>query len=345
MSEVFERFDRNQAPLILVIDDADDSMRLVMRILQSAGYRTLSAAGGAIGVSLAEQYGPSAVFLDIQMPEMDGYETCRTLKSRLATADTPVLFLTGVEETDEIVTNCYDAGAHDLIFKPIRKISLLARLRVVLREQVLRESFRLLAIKDPQTGLDNRGQLFLQLTDAIISSKRDKTSSYLLLGGVDNLAVANERYGYGLGDEVILTLARLMKRFNSPDCHAGRVAGDTLAIVMKHSDERRVLAVCDRIRQTFAAITFDAETEPKHFTASLGISGFDGSAPDYDPDSMMSEADIALFVAKECGRGSACAFWELDQNSLPALTPEKRHARRRARRSSSRAFILGTATK
>jgi len=214
--------------LILVVDDADDSMRLVLRILQSAGYRTLSAESAAIGIPLAEQYSPSAVLLDIQMPEMDGYEVCRALKSRLATADMPVLFLTGLEPTDDVITQCYDAGAQDLIFKPIRKVSLLARLKVVLREQVLRESFRRLAIKDPQTGLDNRGQLFLHLTDSMMTAKREKTSSFLLLGGVDNLASANERFGYTLGDEVILTLARLMRRFDSPDCHAGRVAGDTM---------------------------------------------------------------------------------------------------------------------
>jgi len=326
-----------------VIDDADDSIRLVRRILRSAGYRTLVAESGAVGIPMAEQYHPSAILIDIQIPEMDGFEICHALKSRLSTSDTPVLFVTGLEETDDIVTKCYDAGAHDLIFKPIRKVSLLARLRVVLREQMLRESFRLLAIKDQQTGLDNRGRFFLQLTDAILSSKRDKTSSFLILGGVDNLAVANERFGYALGDEVILTFARLMMRFDSPDSHAGRVAGDTLAVVMKNSDERRALGVCERIRQTFAAIAFDAETDPKHFTAGFGITGFDGSDADYDPDTMMSEADVALFVAKDRGRGCACAFWDLDPDSVPPVSPEKRHARRKARRETNRAFIMGTA--
>jgi diguanylate cyclase (GGDEF)-like protein len=254
-----------------------------------------------------------------------------------------VLFLTGLEETDTVVTKCYDAGAHDLILKPIRKVSLLARLRVILREQAMRESFRLLAIKDQQTGLDNRGRFFMQLRDAILSSRRDKTSSFLILGGVDNLAVANERFGYALGDEVILTFARLMKRFDSPDSHAGRVAGDTLAIVMKNSEKRRALDVCERIRQTFAAIAFDAETDPKHFTASFGIAGFDGNDAGYDPDTMMSEADIALFMAKDRSRCGACAFWTLEPDSIPAITPEKRHARRKARRETHRAFIMGTA--
>ncbi len=334
---------REQAPLILVIDDASDSMRLVMSILQSAGYRTLSAERGATGIPMAEQYNPNAILLDIQMPEMDGWKVCRALKSRLSTSDTPVIFLTGLEETDEVIAKSYDAGAHDLIFKPIGKVNLLARLRVVLEEQMLRESYRQLAIKDSQTGLDNRGQFFLQLTDAVTSSKRDKTSAFLILGVVDNWAVATERFGHAFGDEVMLTLARLMKRLDSSDSHAGRVAGDTLAVVMKNSDEQRALGVCERIRKTFAAIAFDAETDPKHFTASFGIAGFDGDDADYDPDTMMSEADVALCVAKDRGRGTSQAFWDMDPEAVRAISPEKRQARREVRRATHRAFITGDA--
>lgn len=339
MSILNEAGERDHAPLVLMIDDAGDTMRLLGRILQQAGYRTLAAEDGEAGIELAERYPPNAILLDVVMPGMDGYVVCRELKSRLVTAEIPVMFVTGAEPTDEVIRRCFEAGAHDLLTKPINKINLLARLKVVIQEQELRESYRRLATTDFQTGLNNRRQFFLHLMDAMRVARRDKTESMLLLGNIDGLSRANEQFGYDFGDEVILTLARLLKRFNSPDCHAGRIAGDTLAVALKHCSQQRATAFARRVSQTFAAVAFDADTSPKHFTVSFGLACYAGDPPDHDADAIMSEADIALFYAKQVGRGRCCPFWTMDRKALPEVSAKKRHARRRARSKTNRAFV------
>jgi len=342
-----ESSDRDHEPLILVIINAVGLESTIKRALHRAGYRTISAEDSETGTAIAEKFIPHAVLLDTDLPGATGYAICQELKSRLPTADIPVLFLTGLSPTEEVIRHSFDAGAHDLIVKPDETsgdfgpfiANLLSRIRVVLREQDLREAYRRLATQDIQTGLENRRQCFLRISDAIMTAKREKTPSILLLGDVDQLGIINDKFGYDFGDEVILTFARLLKRFISPDCKAGRIASNTMAIILKNSSRDRGLAFCRRIAQTFAAIAFDAGTQPKHFTLSFGLSCYDGAEPEFCPDRLMGEADIALYEAKDRESNRICAFWDLDPASLPIVAPNKRHSRRKKRQKSNRVYI------
>ncbi|HWL91967.1 MAG TPA: diguanylate cyclase [Phycisphaerae bacterium] len=339
MQNSFEPNDRQESPLILVIDDAEDTMRLIVKTLQAAGFRTLWAEDGATGIVIAEKYQPDAVVLDLLMPDLDGYGVCEELKSRLTTADIPVLFLTGVTDTDDVIARCYQAGAHDLLTKPVRRVELVSRLQVVLRERALREVYKKLATQDPQTGVDNRRQTFLNITDGIISARRDQSDSALVLGDINNLTAVNQRHGYDFGDEIILTFARLLKRFVSADCKVGRIAGDTMAVVLKKTTRERAKEFCTRMERTFSSIAFDAGSSPKHFSASFGVSIYDGKDAAFDADEIMNEADLALVKAKFLGRGDVIAFWEIEEAEIPEIEKGKRRARKRRRIRSNHAFL------
>ncbi|MBX3394054.1 MAG: diguanylate cyclase [Phycisphaerae bacterium] len=339
MTDAGQSLDHNDAPLILVVDDSEDTMRLVVKTLQVAGYRTLWAEDGATGLVIAEKYQPDAIVLDVQMPDMDGFKVCEELKSRLNTADIPVLFLTGLKDSDELVTRCYESGAHDLIPKPVRRTWLVARLQVVLRERALREVYKRLATQDPQTGLDNRRQTFLSITDAIITARRNQTRSAVILGDINKLADINLKYGYEFGDEIILTFARILRRFMSAECKIGRIAGNTLAVILKNTDEARAREFCERIERTFSAIAFDAATSPKHFTASFGVAVFDGAASNGDADDFMSQADLALSKAKSVGRGGVASYWEMTPAERDSGFSGKRRSRKRRRIRTDRTFV------
>lgn len=347
MTAYHESDNRDHEPLVLVIINTSGVENAIKQALHRAGYRTISAEDAETGTAIAEKFIPHAVLLDTDLPGATGYVVCQELKTRLPTADIPVLFLTRLSPTEDVIRRCFDAGAHDLIVKPDEPsddfgpfiTNLLSRIRVVLREQDLREAYRRLATQDIQTGLENRRQCFLRISDAIMTAKREKTPSILLLGDIDKLGVINDKFGYDFGDEVILTFARLLKRFISPDCKAGRIASNTMAIILKNSSRDRGLAFCQRIAQTFAAIAFDADTQPKHFTLSFGLSCYDGTQPGYCPDKFMSEADIALYEAKDRESNRICAYWNMDLDALPVVAPDKRHARRKERQKSNRTYV------
>jgi len=112
---------------LLIVDDTPANIQILHQIFQSE-YDIFFSTSGAGGIEVAKRERPDIILLDIMMPEMDGYETCRTLKSDQATASIPVIFVTAMgEEEDE--TKGLDAGAIDYITKPISPPIVKARVR------------------------------------------------------------------------------------------------------------------------------------------------------------------------------------------------------------------------
>jgi diguanylate cyclase (GGDEF)-like protein len=339
MSTLSSDIERDDKPLVLIIDSDAATVRHVTHVLQPAGFRTMYAEDSASGMCIAEKYEPHLILLDLKPPQPDGFEACRQMKDRIRLADTPVVFITEMKKSDALVQQSFEVGGHDLLFKPLSDVELVARIRVALREQNLRESYRRLAVEDPYTGLANRRHFIVCITEAILSAQRIGEESILVIADIDNLMAYNDRYGHDLGDEAILTLARLFKRFQSPTCRVGRLGGEELAMVLSRSSRQAAWALCDRLRQTFAAIAFDAITSPKHFTACFGLASYAGDPAEFDVDQFLLQSDIALCAAKEHGRSRMASYWQLDPNCLPILSPKKRHARAKSRKRCQRAYV------
>lgn len=339
MDAVRSSRDHEDRPLVLIIDDDSAFVQQLSHTLQSAGFRITYAEDGETGLAIAEKYVPNVILLDLGIPGRGGVEICREIKSRLDLTDVPVIFLTEKQRDEALVAACFDAGGHDCLTRPISSAALLGRLRVAVRDQEIREAYRRLAVEDPLTGLANRRQLVMHVTEAVMASRRERSESVLILGDIDGLMGVNSRWGHDLGDEAILTFSRLMKRLAGPHCRAGRLGGDELAMTMVHTTRRAALTTCHRLRRTFSAIAFDATTHPKHFTASFGLACFNGDREEYDVDQFLTEADSALYAAKLLGRDRVVAYWELDPSSIPEIAPQKRHTRTRKRRRTERAFV------
>lgn len=331
--------DRSDAPMILVVDDGGELHSAISRLLQGTGYRTLFAEDSPTAVSIAEKYQPHVIVLDAEMAMIDAFELCNELKSRLHTTDIPIIFINEGEASEEIISKCFGAGGRDLISKPLNKVNLVSRLKVALREQSLREAYRQLAIQDHFTKLVNRRQSILEIQAMIATTRREHDECVLILGDLDDCAIINEKYGHDFCDEVILTFSRLIRRFVSSDCRAGRLNGDTFCIALRNCSRQRGIAMAERVGSTFAAVAFDAAKSPKHFTASFGVAHYACEPPDFDADTMLSEADVALFAAKGTARGTIKPYWTLDPDSLPIVTPEKRNARKKMRNRTNHTYV------
>ncbi len=125
-----------EAATILIVDDTPDNLRVLIDLLEASGFETRVATNGRDAVRIAELVRPSVILLDILMPEMDGFETCTRIKANPDTADIPVIFLSALADTDNIVRG-FEAGGVDYITKPFRREEVLARLRahVTIRSQ------------------------------------------------------------------------------------------------------------------------------------------------------------------------------------------------------------------
>jgi DNA-binding NarL/FixJ family response regulator len=114
---------------VLVVDDAPDSLGFLTETLDAAGFTVLIATDGEAALHLVAQITPDLVLLDAVMPGMNGFDTCRQLKLNPALLHLPVVFMTGLSETEHVVQG-FAAGGVDYVTKPIVAEELLARIRV-----------------------------------------------------------------------------------------------------------------------------------------------------------------------------------------------------------------------
>jgi DNA-binding NarL/FixJ family response regulator len=125
----------------LVVDDSPETLRLLTDALDGAGMTVMVALDGASAMRIVDQITPDIVLLDAVMPGMDGFETCRRLKREAGLSNVPVIFMTGLAETEHIVRGL-DAGGVDYVTKPIAIEEILARIRVHLANARMTQSAR-----------------------------------------------------------------------------------------------------------------------------------------------------------------------------------------------------------
>ncbi|WP_213772153.1 response regulator transcription factor [Bradyrhizobium sp. dw_78] len=125
----------------LVIDDSPETLRLLTDALDGAGMTVMVAMDGAAAMRIVDQITPDIILLDAVMPGIDGFETCRRLKREAGLSNVPVIFMTGLAETEHIVRGL-EAGGVDYVTKPIVIEEMLARIRVHLANARLTQSAR-----------------------------------------------------------------------------------------------------------------------------------------------------------------------------------------------------------
>jgi len=145
-----------EAGSILLVDDAPDNLRVLYEILHGRGYAVRVAPDGFAALRSVHRQWPDVIVLDALMPGMDGFETCRQLKEDIETRDIPVIFLTGLNDSEHIVRG-FQVGGVDYVTKPVVAEELLARVETHM------QTARLLA--DTRTAIDSTGHAVAAFDD------------------------------------------------------------------------------------------------------------------------------------------------------------------------------------
>lgn len=144
--------ERSNKKQILVVDDKPDNLRLLSAMLAQHHYEVRKALDSKQVVASVEADAPDLILLDIRMPEINGYEVCRTLKSNPATTEIPVIFLSALDDTLDKV-NAFSAGGVDYITKPFQEAEVLARIENQLK---IRDLQRQLQVQNEELSRSNR---------------------------------------------------------------------------------------------------------------------------------------------------------------------------------------------
>ena len=129
--------DRSDSDVVLIVDDVPDNLAVLHDALDESGYTVLVATHGEAALQRAAQALPDIVLLDAMMPGMDGFEVARRLKASPATAHIPIIFMTGLTETEHLVA-ALEAGGVDYVTKPIKPREVMARMGVFFEDAVRR---------------------------------------------------------------------------------------------------------------------------------------------------------------------------------------------------------------
>jgi len=140
---------KQQRNVVLVIDDSIESIHMLNDVLEEGGFTVLVALEGSQALTITKNIKPDIILLDAIMPNMDGFETCKQLKLNPQLIDVPIIFMTGLSDTEHVVMGL-TAGGVDYVTKPINADELIARMRVHLSNARMTQSARM--------ALDTAGQ-------------------------------------------------------------------------------------------------------------------------------------------------------------------------------------------
>ncbi len=282
---------------LLVIDDSQDIHRLVKIRLSKEKFQIVSAFDGLTGLAAARELTPSAILLDVDLPDRDGFSVCADLKSDPMTMNIPVIFLTGATATEEKVRGL-EMGAIDYVTKPFDSFELIARVRSALRTSYLLELLSKKAMIDGLTGLWNRTYLDSQIFHQLTAARRQETPLACIMADIDHFKSINDTYGHNCGDEILREVAKVLTDCSRAEDIVCRYGGEEFTILLPNTTLENAQYSAERLRSEIENLVIRYRTSLIQITCSFGVADLRASAP----PSIVELADEALYEAKRAGR-------------------------------------------
>lgn len=254
---------------ILIVDDTPANLGVLVETLGGAGYQLMVAEDGEEALAQTAQTQPDLILLDVMMPGLDGFETCRRLKSRANTRDVPVLFMTALNETADKV-KAFAAGGVDYITKPIEHEEALERVRTHLTLRRLRRELQeQLALKERFMRIashDLRNPLCLILIAAEMARRQEAAAgSPPLTRHIENIAESAAQMRRIIDTFLDLRAPAMDRNGAKPRIDLNLLAG-AVARQHTHAAERKRITLLTKLADTLplarcdAALTYQAVT-------------------------------------------------------------------------------------
>nr|WP_255705624.1 MULTISPECIES: diguanylate cyclase [unclassified Ectothiorhodospira] len=289
---------------VLIVDDQPTNIHALASLLK-ADYRILTATRGEKALELAQaEQAPDLILMDIVMPDMDGYETCRRLKDNEATRSIPVIFVTALDH-DKDEEQGLNLGASDYISKPFNPAIVRARVRNQVNLKLKTDMLEKISLQDGLTEIPNRRYFDQKLAEEWARSSRNDQSLALLMVDIDQFKPFNDHYGHGAGDECLRRVAQALRRVptRATDLVA-RYGGEEFVVLLPETDTRGAQHVAQAMLEAVRSleVTHDYSDVAPHVTISIGGAIQSRQHPKPSAEDLKKAADTALYQAKTNGR-------------------------------------------
>ena len=301
---------------ILIVDDNKTNLASARSVMNGV-FKVTAVTAGAQALKFLENNTCDLILLDINMPEMDGFEVMSKIGENEARKDIPIIFLTA-DNDSETESRCLEAGAVDFIAKPFVPTVMMSRISRILEmmdmrrqladklEQKIKEvrDIKSKAHQDALTGLWNRAYTE-ETVNGLIS---DGAVGALFMIDMDNFKAINDNYGHIEGDNTLKMFADTMRKYSSEKDILCRIGGDEFVMFINGITSKSELS------NLAGDIISDlcAKLEEKKFetnsSVSIGISQIPEDGTDFT--TVYNAADKALYYVKQNGKNSFHFFSE-----------------------------------
>lgn len=292
-------------PRVLVVDDDPANRHLLEQMLGNE-YEILLAGDGEQALEMCLREAPDLLLLDIEMPGLDGLQTCRRLKANPATASIPVIFVTSHDSPASEAAGLA-AGAIDFIRKPIRYEAVRARVARHLQLKAQADRLRAMAYEDALTGVLNRRYFDQLLHFEGRVARRTCQPLSLVLIDIDRFKSCNDLHGHTYGDHCLRAVAAaLSAALRRPQDLLARYGGEEFACLLPGTARDEALRTAEYLRREVeAAAIAHPHTPAQVLTVSLGVATLVPGERD-TIEALVEKADWRLYEAKSLGRNRVC---------------------------------------
>jgi len=313
---------------ILIVDDKPGNLLVLEGILETLECNIITASSGNIALGLMLEYDFALVLLDVQMPEMDGFETATLMKGSERTKVIPIIFVTAISKEQWCIFKGYEVGAVDYLFKPIEPIVLKSKVKVFLelyeQKRLLKKQAELLELKlkelldlkqincylenlstlDGLTGIPNRRSFDQFIERSWKYSMREQQHLSLIMVDIDFFKAYNDNYGHLKGDNCLVHVAKtLLSSIRRPIDLVARYGGEEFMAVLPDTDKAGALLVAERMRKGIEqlALAHAYSEVARWVTISVGVAAIIPRPSDIILE-FVEKVDAALYQAKQDGR-------------------------------------------
>lgn len=309
-------------PKILVVDDQSRNLVAMEHALSDLDAELLLVSSGEEALKCLLKNEFCVILLDVQMPEMDGFETASLIRQSQFSNDVPIIFMTAFSKDHIHQIKGYKSGAVDYLIKPVDDFILENKVKVFLElyrrnqsnlakfvDELMDLKAKLeqknkmlmeLAIIDSLTGLNNRLSFEQELTRCLAFALRHDEQFALLLIDLDNFKYINDHYGHQFGDGILQKVSKSLSNILRAEDFVARIGGDEFALIQtKYSSLNDVTQTAKRIIAILNQV-YQFQQAEVQLGCSIGIACYPFAGD--KEETLVKHADIAMYRAKSLGK-------------------------------------------
>ena len=287
---------------ILIVDDEPVNLEVLAAVLEDQADIHF-ATSGQMAIDMLLKIEVDLILLDVLMPDMDGYEVCKTLKNDPQTANIPVIFVTGkTNQIDEAAG--LKCGAIDYVTKPVNPLIVKVRVQNHLDLKKYRDKLESQSFIDGLTGISNRRYFDVKLQDEWKRCVREKSPLTIIMSDIDFFKPYNDHYGHVAGDVCLQKVASAMNSvILRPADYLARYGGEEFAIILSGSDGEGASHVVKNLQTVIRALKepHSKSTVSDFVSMSFGVASMVPTV-EVKPELLIQAADKYLYQAKTEGR-------------------------------------------